>query len=79
MRKISHLMRKSRLRRPRRYYLSELVDWIHRCNRKDIEHGFSYGRYKLKYDPLMRLRISILPHLTMNRPPGNVTWESIER
>ncbi|XP_073980612.1 NADH dehydrogenase [ubiquinone] 1 alpha subcomplex subunit 9, mitochondrial-like isoform X2 [Rhodnius prolixus] len=62
---------------PRRYLLSELVDWFHRLILKADDWGFM--RYDLRYDPLFKMRITLLPKLTTGAPLGNLHWERVER
>ncbi|KAK9508831.1 hypothetical protein O3M35_006292 [Rhynocoris fuscipes] len=63
---------------PRRYLLSELVDWFHRLTRRTWKE-WGYFRYNIRYDPIFQLWISILPCLTLGHPLGNLHWEKVER
>lgn len=61
---------------PKRYKLSELVDWFHRVIRKD-QHG--YFRYDLRYDPFFKIRVSVSELISPSFPIGNLHWERLER
>ncbi|KAL1129932.1 hypothetical protein AAG570_012876, partial [Ranatra chinensis] len=62
---------------PKRYLLSELVDWFHRVMNKTDNWG--YLRYDLRFDPFFQLRVTVSPYLTFGWPLGNLHWEKIER
>lgn len=62
---------------PKRYLLSELVDWFHRVMRKDEKWG--YWRYDMRYDPLFKLKVDITFALSPSNPVANLHWERIER
>lgn len=62
---------------PTRYLLSELIDWFHRVMEKSRDWG--YWRYDLNKDPLFKMRISLLPWLTLGWPKGFLDWEKVER
>ena len=62
--------------RPKRYKLSELVDWFHRVMRKDKEWG--YFRYDMRFDPVFMARVTFNEMLPI-QPIGQLTWEKIER
>lgn len=63
--------------RPKRYLLSELLDYFYRVMRRDVEWG--YWRYDLRYDPLFQLKITLTERLAVNWPMANLHWEKIER
>ncbi|XP_028134729.1 NADH dehydrogenase [ubiquinone] 1 alpha subcomplex subunit 9, mitochondrial [Diabrotica virgifera virgifera] len=62
---------------PKRYLLSDLVDYFHRIMRKDDEWG--YKRYDMRWDPLFQLRVSLTEKFSINWPIGHLHWEKIER
>ncbi|XP_047121166.1 NADH dehydrogenase [ubiquinone] 1 alpha subcomplex subunit 9, mitochondrial [Schistocerca piceifrons] len=62
---------------PKRYLLSELVDWFHRVMRRDEEWG--YWRYDMRYDPLFSLRVTLTEMLCPSWPVGYLHWEGIEK
>lgn len=63
---------------PRRYLLSELVDWFHREMRKD-EKQWQYSRYDLRYDPSFLLKVAITELVSPGFPVGNLHMERVER
>lgn len=63
---------------PRRYLLSELVDWFHREMRKD-EKLWQYSRYDLRYDPTFMAKVAITELVSPSFPIGNLHKERIER
>lgn len=62
---------------PKRYLLSELVDWFYRVMRKDKEWG--YYRYDMKYDPIFKMKITLTQKLCPSWPIGHLHWERVER
>uniref|UniRef100_A0A1Y1KG50 NADH dehydrogenase [ubiquinone] 1 alpha subcomplex subunit 9, mitochondrial n=1 Tax=Photinus pyralis TaxID=7054 RepID=A0A1Y1KG50_PHOPY len=62
---------------PKRYLLSELVDWFYRVMRKDKEWG--YYRYDMKYDPIFKLKVTLTQKLCPSWPVGHLHWERVER
>jgi NADH dehydrogenase (ubiquinone) 1 alpha subcomplex subunit 9 len=62
---------------PKRYYLSELVDWFYRIMRKDENWG--YWRYDMRYDPIFQLRVTMTEKGRIGFPIGNLHWERVER
>jgi NADH dehydrogenase (ubiquinone) 1 alpha subcomplex subunit 9 len=62
---------------PRRYKLSELVDWFHRIMRKDEKWG--YLRYDLRWDPTFRAKMLFTEAIQFSHPIGNVHSERVER
>lgn len=62
---------------PKRYYLSELVDWFYRLQRKDKEWG--YWRYDMRFDPFFQLKVSLTEKARVGFPIGNLHWERVER
>ncbi|XP_046747656.1 NADH dehydrogenase [ubiquinone] 1 alpha subcomplex subunit 9, mitochondrial [Diprion similis] len=61
---------------PKRYQLSELLDWIFAVMRKDKSWG--YSRYELRYDPFFMARIYANELLSPSYPFGNLHWEGVE-
>lgn len=62
---------------PKRYLLSELVDYFYRVMKRDQEWG--YKRYDMKWDLLFQLRVTLNEKLSLNWPLGNLHWEKLER
>ncbi|CAG9859884.1 unnamed protein product [Phyllotreta striolata] len=62
---------------PKRYLLSELVDYFFRVMRKDGDWG--YKRYDMRWDPIFQLKVTLTERLTWNWPLGHLHWEKIER
>ncbi|KAK4887311.1 hypothetical protein RN001_003582 [Aquatica leii] len=62
---------------PRRYLLSDLVDWFYRVMKKDEKWG--YIRYDMRLDPLFKLKVTLTQKLCLSWPVGNLHWERIER
>lgn len=62
---------------PKRYQLSELVDWFYRVMRKDKEWG--YIRYDMKFDPFFKLKSDFLMAISPSFPIGNLHRERLER
>lgn len=62
---------------PRRYMLSELVDWFHRLMRKDEEWG--YIRYDARFDPTYKLKAAFTEAIQLSFPLGNFHHERLER
>lgn len=63
---------------PRRYLLSELVDWFHREMRKD-EKLWGYVRYDMRYDPTFMLKTRFTEIVSTSWPLGNLHRERLER
>lgn len=63
---------------PRRYLLSELVDWFHREMRKD-EKLWQYRRYDLRWDPTFMMKVALTEAISPSFPIGNLHQERIER
>jgi len=63
---------------PRRYLLSELVDWFHREMRKD-EELWKYWRYDQRYDPTFMLKVAATEMISPSFPIGNLHRERVER
>ncbi|KAL1460084.1 hypothetical protein WDU94_012023 [Cyamophila willieti] len=62
---------------PKRYYLSDLLDWFHVIMKKTHEaHG--YTRYDLRYDPVMPIKL-IITSLFPGTPMGDISPERVER
>lgn len=64
--------------RPKRYQLSELVDWFHRVMRKD-EKWWGYWRYDMRYDPTFLLKCKLTEFACPSFPVGDVHCERVER
>ena len=62
---------------PRRYQLSELVDWFHRVTRKKSDWG--YVRYDLKWDPFLVLRARANELICPSWPIGTFVPDKVER
>lgn len=62
---------------PKRYQLSELVDWFFRVMRRDEEWG--YRRTDLRFSPLFQMRISATQKFCPSWPLGLLGWDKIER
>ncbi|XP_026688900.1 NADH dehydrogenase [ubiquinone] 1 alpha subcomplex subunit 9, mitochondrial-like isoform X2 [Diaphorina citri] len=62
---------------PKRYLLSELLDWFHVVMKKG-EPDYGYYRYDLRYDPVMPLKLFI-NGLFPGYPMGHLTPERVER
>lgn len=62
---------------PKRYLLSELVDYFYRIMRKDDEWG--YKRYDMRWDPFFQLRVTLTQKLSLNWPIAHLHWEKLER
>lgn len=63
---------------PKRYKLSELVDWIARSQR---HQAIAYGhrRLDLKYTPIFWIKVYVTEALATNTPMAFVHWEGIEK
>ncbi|KAJ8971044.1 hypothetical protein NQ317_002310 [Molorchus minor] len=62
---------------PKRYKLSELVDYFFRVMRKDENWG--YIRYDMRWDPLFQLKVTLTEKASINFPIANLHWQRIER
>lgn len=62
---------------PRRYVLSELVDWFHREMRKDEKWG--YSRYDLRYDPFFMAKVRFNEFIQTSWPVADLHRERLER
>lgn len=62
---------------PKRYQLSELVDWFFRVMRRDDRYG--YKRYDLRFDPFFKLRVTLTNAISPYYPIANLHWERVER
>jgi len=62
--------------RPKRYQLSELMDYLFRVMRKDKEWG--YFRYDLRLDPFFAAKVELTSMLP-GFPIGNLGWDKLER
>lgn len=66
------------LHRPKRYKLSELLDWFHRIRIRDpIQYG--YKRMDLKYAPLFKIKVSLNELISTAYPIGYLQWDRLER
>lgn len=63
---------------PRRYRLSELVDWFHREMRKD-EKVWQYRRYDMRWDPTFMWKVAFTQAFSPGWPIGNLHPERVER
>ncbi|XP_065077929.1 NADH dehydrogenase [ubiquinone] 1 alpha subcomplex subunit 9, mitochondrial [Ochlerotatus camptorhynchus] len=63
---------------PRRYKLSELVDWFHREMRKDAD-WWGYWRYDLRFDPTFMLKVKLTEFICPSFPVGDLHTERVER
>lgn len=63
---------------PRRYLLSELVDWFHRVMRKD-EKMWGYLRYDLRWDPTFKIKVALTELVCPSFPMGDMHHERVER
>ncbi|XP_053683531.1 NADH dehydrogenase [ubiquinone] 1 alpha subcomplex subunit 9, mitochondrial [Sabethes cyaneus] len=63
---------------PRRYKLSELVDWFYREMRKD-EDWWGYLRYDLRYDPTFMLKVRLTEFICPSYHIGDLHRERVER
>lgn len=63
---------------PRRYKLSELVDWFHREMRKD-DDWWGYWRYDLRYDPTFMMKVKFTELISPSFPVGDLHTERVER
>lgn len=63
---------------PRRYKLSELVDWFHREMRKD-EKLWGYFRYDMRYDPTFMMKVKFMEAIATSFPYGDLHTERVER
>ncbi|XP_058831213.1 NADH dehydrogenase [ubiquinone] 1 alpha subcomplex subunit 9, mitochondrial-like [Topomyia yanbarensis] len=63
---------------PRRYKLSDLVDWFHREMRKD-QDWWGYRRYDLRYDPTFMMRVRLTEFICPSFPVGELHTERVER
>lgn len=63
---------------PRRYVLSELIDWFHREMRKTKE-DWGYIRTEMRYDPLFFLKLKLTHLVCPSHYIGNLHKERVER
>lgn len=63
---------------PRRYLLSDIVDWMHLLNRKTPEK-WGYSRYDMRYDPLFFLKVWLNHKITLSHYIGDLHKERLER
>lgn len=63
---------------PKRYALSELVDYIYRATQRDGE-DWGYTRYDMKYDPLFQLKVTLTEKFTFSWPIGHLHWDKLEK
>lgn len=62
---------------PKRYVLSEMLDWFHQIMKK-TDPDWGYYRYDLRYDPILRVKL-IITGLFPGYPMAHLTWERVER
>ncbi|KAL3265235.1 hypothetical protein HHI36_009449 [Cryptolaemus montrouzieri] len=60
---------------PKRYYLSELIDWFFRVTQR---RG-NFVRYPMEYDPTFNLKVYLINLVSPNEPIASLHWERIER
>uniref|UniRef100_A0A024E3A5 NADH dehydrogenase [ubiquinone] 1 alpha subcomplex subunit 9, mitochondrial n=3 Tax=Drosophila melanogaster TaxID=7227 RepID=A0A024E3A5_DROME len=63
---------------PKRYQLSELVDWFHRLMRKD-QKRWGYMRYDMRWDPTFLLKAKLNSFICPGTPIGGLHPARIER
>lgn len=63
---------------PRRYKLSELLDWFHRVMRKD-EKFWGYRRWDARFDPLFIPKVLFNEAVCPANPMGNLHKDRVER
>ncbi|EDW34674.1 GL12793 [Drosophila persimilis] len=63
---------------PKRYQLSELVDWFHRLMRKD-QKRWGYQRYDMRWDPTFLMKAKLTSFICPGAPIGGLHPERIER
>ncbi|EDV97697.1 NADH dehydrogenase [ubiquinone] 1 alpha subcomplex subunit 9, mitochondrial [Drosophila grimshawi] len=63
---------------PKRYQLSELVDWFHRLMRKD-QKRWGYQRYDMRWDPTFKLKARLTSLICPGAPVGGLHLDRIER
>lgn len=63
---------------PKRYRLSDLVDYFFRVTQRD-EEDWGYKRYDMRWDPLFQLRVTLTEKFSLNWPIADLHWEKIER
>lgn len=63
---------------PKRYLLSELVDWFHAVMRKD-EKWWGYKRYDMRFDPTFVMKAKLTEMICPGNPIGELHMERIER
>lgn len=64
--------------RPKRYKLSDLVDWINKSIRHNANE-YGYRRIDLKNAPLFQLKVALTEALSPAYPIGNLHWEGLEK
>ncbi|KAM7358085.1 NADH:ubiquinone oxidoreductase subunit 39 [Cochliomyia hominivorax] len=62
---------------PKRYQLSELVDWFHRLMRKD-EKWWGYQRYDMRFDPTFVVKTKLTEMICPGSPVGGLHLERLE-
>uniref|UniRef100_A0A1A9UR98 NADH dehydrogenase [ubiquinone] 1 alpha subcomplex subunit 9, mitochondrial n=1 Tax=Glossina austeni TaxID=7395 RepID=A0A1A9UR98_GLOAU len=62
---------------PKRYKLSELVDWFNRLMRKD-EKWWGYMRYDMRFDPTFIFKTNLTEWISPNQPIGGLHMERLE-
>ncbi|XP_046394030.1 NADH dehydrogenase [ubiquinone] 1 alpha subcomplex subunit 9, mitochondrial [Ischnura elegans] len=63
---------------PKRYKLSELVDWFYRLMRKD-EENWGYKRIDLRWDIPFQWRVSLTQKFCPSWPVAYLGWDKMER
>lgn len=62
---------------PKRYKLSELVDWFYRVMRKD-EKWWGYRRYDMRYDPTFTFKAKFTEMICPGAPVASLHMERVE-
>jgi NADH dehydrogenase (ubiquinone) 1 alpha subcomplex subunit 9 len=63
---------------PRRYKLSELVDWFHRIMRKD-QKDWGYIRWDTRFDPFFKPKVLLTEAMCPGNPVGYMCKGRVER
>ncbi|XP_059481212.1 NADH dehydrogenase [ubiquinone] 1 alpha subcomplex subunit 9, mitochondrial [Neocloeon triangulifer] len=62
---------------PKRYQLSELVDWFFRVMRRGPDSG--YFRYDMRFDPFFKLKVTLTEKVCPGWPIASLSWEKLEK
>ncbi|XP_022902038.1 NADH dehydrogenase [ubiquinone] 1 alpha subcomplex subunit 9, mitochondrial [Onthophagus taurus] len=63
---------------PKRYYLSDLVDWMYSLMRKSDDRR-GYFRYDQRFDPSFAMKVTLTNLVSPSWPLFNLHWERVER